>query len=60
MGNCMSKGSARDLVSTSQKYVLTDGAFKYNKNNRQVVYVGEHSHDLHGVRHRVGKRDDDC
>ena len=45
MGNCTSKSSARDAVAKPQKDEIKDGAFKYNKNSRQVVYVGEHSRD---------------
>jgi len=45
MGNCTSKSSAKDVVSTPRKDELKEGAFKFNKDNRKVVYVGDDSRD---------------
>jgi len=45
MGNCTSKSSAKDVVSTQRKDELKEGAFKYNKDNRKVVYVGDDNRD---------------
>eukprot|EP00555_Chaetoceros_dichaeta_P005659 CAMPEP_0198258712 /NCGR_PEP_ID=MMETSP1447-20131203/8050_1 /TAXON_ID=420782 /ORGANISM="Chaetoceros dichaeta, Strain CCMP1751" /LENGTH=1154 /DNA_ID=CAMNT_0043945883 /DNA_START=29 /DNA_END=3496 /DNA_ORIENTATION=- len=41
MGNCTSKGGAKDVVTTPRKVELKEGAFKYNKDIRKVVYVGD-------------------
>jgi len=41
MGNCGSKSGAKDVVSTPRKADLKNGAFKYDENNKKIVYIGD-------------------
>jgi len=44
MGSCSSKSGAKNVVATPREDELKEGAFKYNKDDRKVVFAGDDGH----------------